>query len=255
MSRRGKKPPADGEVKTALSGKRKRQLESAFSLRSRSLSLKEAELRHTAHAAQTIKPANWAEKWQHIRNVTLAEAVALSLGYEPGQPDLERLTEYCKRLDLAMRCLYESHRFPGTEFSQSPIDLTKFVAWAQSIDDWGDLPDELKKLAMPTENDANPTLHEPTRPDNRGRRDDALSPAIRKAQANAEDDSVAAVFTALKCMALEGVLPFTGHVSNSGLDYTNGNNEVRPFTRNALQKRLRRENEARLATLSATNRH
>ena len=241
MSRRGKKPPAGSEVKTALSRKRERQLESAFSVRSRAHSLDDRELLHTARAVQLLKPANWAEKWQHLRNVTLAEAVALSLGYEPGQPALEHLTEYCERMELAIRCLGEPHRFPDQSWERSPIDLTKFVTWAQSVDDWDDLPDELKKLATPTENKPNLAVQEPALPDKRERRDDVLWPAIRKAQDIADDNSVAAVFNALKCMALDEVPPFTGHVPKGALQYTDVDNKVRHFTRHALRKRLRRK--------------
>ncbi len=137
-------PRSTGTLHT-LSPKRRRQLQSASGVRPRGgYSLVEMELLHAAAEVKLLKPANWEEKWRQIRSVPLAEAVALSLGYEPGQPALDRLTEYCKRLDLAMRCLYESHRFPGIKFSQRPIDLTKFATWAKSVS-W-DIPLEMAEL-------------------------------------------------------------------------------------------------------------
>ncbi|MCH7981157.1 MAG: hypothetical protein IID59_06600 [Proteobacteria bacterium] len=138
-------PRSTGTLHT-LSPKRRRQLESAFGMRPRGgFSLVEVELLHAAAEVKLLKPANWEEKWRHIRSVPLAEAVALSLGYEPGQPALEHLTEYCERMELAMRCLGEPHRFPDQNWERLPVDLTEFAAWAKSVD-WDNLPDELKEL-------------------------------------------------------------------------------------------------------------
>jgi DNA-binding NtrC family response regulator len=138
-------PRSTGTLHT-LSPKRRRQLESAFGVRPRGdLSWVEAELLHTARAVKLLKPANWAEKWRHIRNVPLAEAVALSLGYEPEQPELMKLAKYRKRLKLAIRCLGEPHRFPDQNWERLPVDLTEFAVWAKSVD-WDNLPDELKEL-------------------------------------------------------------------------------------------------------------
>lgn len=173
MSGRSKKPSADGAKKAekhlesnhahefkngdgttvprstgtlhTLSPKRRRQLESAFGVRPRGgLSWVEAELLHTARAVKLLKPANWAEKWRYIRSVPLVEAVALSLGYETEQPELMKLAEYRERLDLAIRCLGEPHRFPDQSWERLPVDLTEFTAWAKSVS-W-DIPLEMAEL-------------------------------------------------------------------------------------------------------------
>lgn len=137
-------PRSTGTLHT-LSPKRRRQLESSFGVRPRGgFSLVEVELLHAAAEVKLLKPANWEEKWRHIRSVPLAEAVALSLGYEPGQPALEHLTEYCERMELAMRCLGEPHRFPDQSWERLPVDLTEFAAWAKSVS-W-DIPLEMAEL-------------------------------------------------------------------------------------------------------------
>ena len=136
----------DSEHAEKLSPRRQRQLESASSIRSRSLSLDELELLHSARAVKSLKLANWG-KWRHICKVnkaTLGEVVTLSLGYEPGRPDLMTLAEYCDRLELAARCLYDSNRFPGTDFSQRAVDLTEFMVLAKSVD-WN-IPPEMAAL-------------------------------------------------------------------------------------------------------------
>lgn len=143
-----KRPDPEHAEKLDLSPRRRRQLEAASGVRSRSLPLGVIQLLHDEPAVRSLRPANWKGKWRHICEVnkaTLGEVVALSLGYEPGQSDLAILAEYRKRLELAMRRLYDSHRFPGTDFSQSPIDLTKFAALAKAAD-W-DIPPEMAALA------------------------------------------------------------------------------------------------------------
>ena len=137
-------PRSTGTLHT-LSPKRRRQLQSASGVRPRGgYSLVEMELLHAAAEVKLLKPANWEEKWRHIRSASLAEAVALSLGYDTGQPALERLTEYRERLELAIRCLGEPHRFPDQSWERLPVDLTEFAAWAKSVS-W-DIPLEMAEL-------------------------------------------------------------------------------------------------------------
>lgn len=148
MSGRRRKPSADVPRNTGtlhtLSPKRQRQLESASGVRSRSIPLAELELMHSTRAVQSLKPANWAKKWRHIRSVPLAESVALSLGYEPEQPELMKLAEYRERLELAIRCLGKPHRFPDQSWETLPVDLTEFAAWAKSVS-W-DIPLDMAEL-------------------------------------------------------------------------------------------------------------
>lgn len=71
-----------------------------------------------------------------------------------------------------------------------------------------------------------------------GGRSDFLREAIQRAIQTAGTRDTAAVFMALRQMALNVEDPFTGLVDNKGLHYTDHNNKVQPFTRDALRKRL-----------------
>ncbi|CAE6878720.1 hypothetical protein [Paraburkholderia domus] len=71
-----------------------------------------------------------------------------------------------------------------------------------------------------------------------------LDPAIEKATGMTGNKDTAAVFLALKNMALNGEAPFTGQVSNGNLCYTDDNNTVVYLTKNALRARLRRRQRA-----------
>ncbi len=137
-------PRSTGTLHT-LSPKRRRQLQSASGVPPRGgYSLVEMELLHAAVEVKLLKPANWEEKWRHIRSVPLVEAVALSLGFDPEQPALMKLAEYRERLDLAIRCLGEPHRFPDQSWERLPVDLTEFAAWVKSVS-W-DIPLEMAEL-------------------------------------------------------------------------------------------------------------
>lgn len=79
-----------------------------------------------------------------------------------------------------------------------------------------------------------------------GRRD-ALAPAIDKAISSAGGDN-AAVYLALKELALAGEPPFSGRVKEGGaLEYTDSNNKLRRISRDALSKRISRRQTPRTA--------
>ncbi|AXA94152.1 hypothetical protein [Massilia sp. YMA4] len=67
-----------------------------------------------------------------------------------------------------------------------------------------------------------------------------LDRPIEQALLRADAGRPAEVFTALRDMALEGIAPFTGQVDAKGLWYTDHENELKPFTKGALRKRLDR---------------
>ena len=71
-------------------------------------------------------------------------------------------------------------------------------------------------------------------------RRDILDPAIDKAIERAGSLDIPSVWLKLKEFALEGEPPFTGAPKSGDLAYTDANDKIRSFTRDALGKRLRR---------------
>lgn len=71
-------------------------------------------------------------------------------------------------------------------------------------------------------------------------RRNSLDPAIDEAIERAGSSIVADVFLALREIALAGRLPFTGEVEGDALCYTDDENKVVNFTKDALRKRLSR---------------
>ena len=69
-------------------------------------------------------------------------------------------------------------------------------------------------------------------------RRDALDPAIDRAIAAAGNLDTASVWNELRELALDEEKPFNGQIQNGALAYTNGNNQVRTFNKDALRKRL-----------------
>ena len=67
-----------------------------------------------------------------------------------------------------------------------------------------------------------------------------LDPAIDKAVKKAESNNLAEVYLALKELALAEEPPFTGEINGNSLLYTNSNNELKSFNREALRQRLKR---------------
>lgn len=66
----------------------------------------------------------------------------------------------------------------------------------------------------------------------------ALDEVIDRAINECSSNNTATVFLALRELALSETLPFTGDVEKDSLLYTNDNNDVVPFTRDALKQRL-----------------
>jgi hypothetical protein len=64
----------------------------------------------------------------------LVEAVALSLGYEPGQPALVALHEYRERLEVAIRCFGQPHRSPDQDWGGLVVEKARFAEWAHTVD-------------------------------------------------------------------------------------------------------------------------
>jgi hypothetical protein len=71
-------------------------------------------------------------------------------------------------------------------------------------------------------------------------RQNVLDPAINKAIDIAGSHDSAAVYLALRELALEEEPPFTGHFNGDALCYTSAEGQAAELTKNALQKRLRR---------------
>lgn len=105
-----------------------------------------------------------------------------------------------------------------------------------------------ERIYIPTE--VVPTAKQPAEPEKlssrvakqEGRlRRDILDSAIDKAIKNAGNEEPAAVFVALRELALKGeALPFNGLAEGPALLYTDAANKVVPFTKDALSKRLKR---------------
>jgi hypothetical protein len=77
-------------------------------------------------------------------------------------------------------------------------------------------------------------------------RRDVLDPVLDSAIQEAGCLDLNAVFLVLRRMAINEVLPFTGHIENDALLYTNGNNKVVRLTKEALRQRLKRRAEVLL---------
>lgn len=71
-------------------------------------------------------------------------------------------------------------------------------------------------------------------------RRDILDPAIEKAIKTAGSHDTAAVYLALRSLALEEEQPFTGSVEKDALCYTDSNNNPKLLSKDALSKRLKR---------------
>jgi hypothetical protein len=71
-------------------------------------------------------------------------------------------------------------------------------------------------------------------------RTNSLDAAIDKATVDAGSDDTAAVFLALRELALNGEVPFSGEVDGDALCYTNDKNQSDRFTKEALKGRLKR---------------
>jgi hypothetical protein len=104
------------------------------------------------------KTPDWSW-WKHVPDVTLREAVSLSLNVDPTR-SLELLAfherrEFEKRRALARRCVGASLAGPlnwkGVRyFDEEPVvKLRTFAAWAVSVVEW-QVPPELLKLATDT---------------------------------------------------------------------------------------------------------
>lgn len=71
-------------------------------------------------------------------------------------------------------------------------------------------------------------------------RRDILDPAIDKAIRNAGSHDTAAVYLALRSLALEEEQPFSGNLEKDALCYTDSNNNPKLLSKDALSKRLKR---------------
>lgn len=74
-------------------------------------------------------------------------------------------------------------------------------------------------------------------------RRDCLDTAIDKAIGSAENYEYADVYQQLKKMALNETPPFNGFTKDGSLCYTNDNDELADFSKNALRQRLKRRRE------------
>jgi hypothetical protein len=94
------------------------------------------------------------EWWKHVPNVTLREAVALSLNLDPTHSWLLRGREFERRQSLATRCLGESLDGPlnwpavAIEGDEPVVRLQAFASWALGIG--LDLPEAFSELAHDT---------------------------------------------------------------------------------------------------------
>ena len=104
---------------------------------------------------------NW-EKWRHVPNVKLWEAVALSLNIEPGKVKhsktgwmadahlFEESQEFKDRIFIAVRNLGKNPSLHATAIAMDhpegcEVSLASFAAWACSIN-WG-IPQQLAEMA------------------------------------------------------------------------------------------------------------
>jgi hypothetical protein len=155
-----------------------------------------AQLRekHLESVRARLQPPNWATKWCHVVKVTIEEAVALSLGWEPMQSELAQLPEYHERMFVAQRnagsTLSLVATSPGVPTGRLCVELRCFVDWVRNLG-WT-LPADLLK-ATETSCDESSQKEAPSRPKVSNREIDRVIAASEKLSANGESWTVRAL--------------------------------------------------------------
>jgi len=188
-------------------------------------------------------PANWG-KWSLIPHPELWQAVCLSMDFEPPKScdvvEFLRLDQktFKDRMQVCM-----ANIGPHPELEVTRVNLATFAA---VVSKWGwPIPQQLQALAQhaPTPAPAKPAITAPVvevmRRITRDTRRRTLKPEIEHAQSLCKDTSdVAEVWAALQKMAEKQHGQLLG-ATEDGLQYLK-NGEAATFTRDALQKRLKR---------------
>lgn len=209
-------------------------------------------------------PANW-DKWALMPHCELWQAICLSMDFEP--PQRCNLVEFLRlehntfkdRLEVCKVNLGDKLPALDTHTCHSDgiaarVKLATFAAVAskwgwpipQQLQDKATLPDEARALKpepqpapAPTTTAITAPVVEAVRHTTKDERRHTLKPEIEHAQSLCKDASdVVEVWAALQKMAEKKHGQLLG-ATEDGLQYLK-NGEAVPFTRNALQKRLKR---------------
>lgn len=207
-----------------------------------------------------LKPPDW-EYWGRMRDVTLREALVLSLNLCPNSYNHEIKSRqeqkfaqrYLNNLHIVKSHIYDSDWLVGrvakAEFdvdtSFTTVDLPKFCKWAFGVVNLIDLPDQMKKLGDPAWIPSQlvlPVVKPETLPTSQqiksGRRD-ILSPVIDKARDAVDNpNNWQEVWPVLCGLAEEKVRPLIG-VADTSVKYQDGD-IVKFLTKQSFQKRMKR---------------
>lgn len=176
--------PIEAGVERAMKEARRRRDEAVAQLRET----------HLESVRVTLQRPNWATKWRHVVKVTVEEAVALSLGWEPMQSELMQLPEYHERMLVAERNAGGTLSLVATPPRVPPgqlcVELRCFVEWAGNLG-WT-LPADLLKGTLRSGNKS-PEKQERTLPKVSNRDIDRVIVASEKLSAEGETWTVRAL--------------------------------------------------------------
>lgn len=208
-----------------------------------------------------MKSPDW-EYWGRMRDVTLRDALVLSLNLCPNAYNHETKSRKAKKFAkkyLANLQIVKSHiygadwlvgRIAKTEFdvdlALTTVDFPKFCIWAFDVVKLVDLPEQMKLLADPNyeaKRNAPEVVEAKALPDarqNKGGRTDILSPVIERARkAAVNPDKWQEVWPILCDMAAKKVPPLIG-LADTTVKYQDGDT-VKFLSKDNLSKRMRRQ--------------
>lgn len=207
-----------------------------------------------------LRLPDW-EYWGRMRDVTLRDALVLSVNLCPNSYSHESKSRkaqklakrYLSNLQIVKSHIYGSNWLVGrvskNEFDVdtafTTVDLPKFCKWAFNVVQLADLPDEMKRLGDPdwTPLHSEPEVVKPeaTNMSHRveGGRRDILSPLIDKARSAADNpDNWQEVWPRLCELAGNKTPPFIG-VAETSVKYQDGD-VVKILSKDNFRKRMGR---------------
>lgn len=207
-----------------------------------------------------LKLPDW-EYWVRMRDVTLRDALVLSLNLCPNSYNHEinsRKEQKFAQRYLSNLCIAKSHIYGSdwlvgkvakadfdVDASFTTVDLPKFCKWAFSVVKLVDLPDQMKKLGDPdwvppqtALSVVKPAIQNTSHQIKTGRRD-ILSPVISKARSEAENPDDWQEVWPILCGLAEGKTPPLIGVADTSVKYQDGD-IVKILSKDNFRKRMGR---------------
>jgi hypothetical protein len=207
-----------------------------------------------------LKSPDW-EYWGRMRDVTLRDALVLSLDLCPNaynhETESRKAQKFAKRylsnFQIVKSHIYGSDWLVGrvskkeydVDAAFTTVDLPKFCKWAFGVVKLVDLPEQMKLLGDPdwVAPHSAPAVVEPETPpisrQIKGGRRDILSPVIDKARGAADNpDKWQEVWPRLCELAEDKVLPLIG-VADTSVKYQDGD-IVKILNKDNFRKRMAR---------------